>query len=75
MSDELIILDTPDQIEAYRLLAIKSRLKLELLGMRFKDGSTFAYVKRTYGFKGNRQKVYDQYVSMLKEKGVLTDGD
>jgi len=71
MSNKIIVLDTPDQIEAFRLLSIRGRLKLELAGIRFKGGSTFAYVKREFGLRGNRQSVLDQYEKMLRDNGVL----
>jgi hypothetical protein len=67
-----MMIDTPEGIEAYRLLAIKGILKLELAGMRGKI-NTFAAVKREFGFKGSRQFVYEQYVAMLLEKGLLRD--
>jgi hypothetical protein len=67
----MTMVDTPDGIEAFRLLAIKGRLSIELKGLKFKGGSTFAYVKREFGFKGNKQSVYDQYVAMLVERGIL----
>lgn len=70
-SNRLIVIDTPEGIEAYRLLAIRGRLKLELKGIRFRGGSTFAYVKREYGFKGRNASVLEQYEQMLREKGVL----
>ena len=77
-SDGVIVIDTPEGIEAFRLLSIKGRLKLELMGLKFKRGahgsSTFAYVKRTWGFKGNNQKVYEQYVKMLEDNGILKPG-
>ena len=66
-----MMIDTPEGIEAFRLLAIKGRLGMELKGLKFRGGSTFAYVKRMFGFTGNRQKVYDQYIDMLKHRGVL----
>lgn len=73
---DAIILDTPEGIEAFRLLSILGRLRLELKGFQFKrlpgHGSTFSYVKNTWGFKGNKQSVFDQYEAMLKEKGVLS---
>ena len=66
----------PNGVEAFRLLSIHGRLKLELKGLKFRPipgyGSTFSYIKRTYGFKGNKESVLEQYVKMLKEKGVLT---
>ena len=68
------VFDKPNQIEAFRLLSIKGRLSLELKGMRFRI-NTFPQVKREFGFKGNNQKVYDQYCDMLRKKGVLKDGE
>jgi len=66
----MTMIDTPDGIEAFRLLSIRGRLRLELLGMRFRI-NTFPVVKREFGFKGNNQKVFDQYEAMLKERGIL----
>jgi len=63
-------LDTPDQIEAFRLLSIRGRLKLEMLGIKFRV-STFGYVRREFGFKGTRQKVFNQYEAMLRERGII----
>ena len=70
-----VVLDTPSKIEAYRLLVLKAAMKLELVGMRHSSGkSVCADVKRTYGFKakrGDKQAIFDQYCTMLREKGVL----
>jgi hypothetical protein len=66
----MTILTKPSDIEAFRLLSIKGRLSLELKGLRFRI-NTFAAVKREFGFKGNNQKVYDQYIAVLKERGIL----
>lgn len=69
------MITTPEGIEAFRLLSIKGRLKLELAGLKFKRlagySSTFAYVKKEFGLKGNNRSVYDQYIQMLKERGIL----
>ena len=69
----MIICDTPESIEAFRLLAIRGRLKLELRGLKFKGRSLNSSVKRKYGFNGNKQKVLAQFEAMLREKGVLID--
>lgn len=72
----MTMITTPEGIEAFRLLSIKGRLGLELKGMRFSSRrSTFAYVKSEFGFKGNNQKVYDQYIQMLKERGILAQSE
>ena len=71
----MTIADTPENIEAFRLLAIRGRLKLELKGLKFRTipghGSTFSFVKNTWGFKGAKPFVLEQYENMLREKGIL----
>lgn len=59
--------DDKGGIEAFRLLSLKGRLEKEMRGIRFKE-STFGAVRREFGFRGNRQRVYDQYMVMLREK-------
>lgn len=73
MSNELIVCDTKESIEAFRLLAIKGALKLEVIGMRRRGKSVLSIVKQEFGLKGTKEKVYDQYVALLKEKGILVD--
>lgn len=67
----MLVANTPEQINAVGLLGIKFRLKVELAGMKFKGGSTFAAVKKRFGFKGNKQKIYDQFVEYLRKEGIL----
>ena len=67
-----MILDTPEDIQAFRLLQLKGALKLETKGMKMWRGkSAYAMVKEMTGLKGNKQKVYDAYVELLKENGIL----
>jgi len=67
------VINTPEGISAFRLLSIRGRLELELSGLRFKGGSTFVVVKREFNLKGSRQKVYDDYCAMLRERGILSN--
>lgn len=67
----MIIADTPDKINAFRLLSLKGALKLETVGLKRRGKSALSIVKEEFGFKGNTQKVYDQYVAYLKEVGIL----
>lgn len=63
MSDELIICDTPDKIQFFRLLSLRGRLKLEMKGMRFRGRSTTAAaIKKMFGLpKGcANQKALDR---------------
>ena len=57
------VFDTAPQIEAFRLASIEGRLKLELKGIRMPFGrqSTFAVVKKMFGFKGSRERVLAQF--------------
>jgi hypothetical protein len=68
-----MIADTPEKINAFRLLSLKGALKLETVGMKRRGKSALSIVKEEFGFKGNTQKVYDQYVSHLKEIGILVN--
>lgn len=71
----MTVVDTPEGIEAFRLLSIRGRLQLEVKGLSFKripgHGSTTTYVKNTYGFKGNKQKVLEQFEDKLRTEGIL----
>lgn len=58
MPNETTILDTPDQIQFARLATLKAGLKLEQLGLK-KRGQTCYSILRTMGYKGSRQKVYE----------------
>jgi hypothetical protein len=66
-----MMIDTPEGIAAYRMLALRSMLKLEILGMKHSRGSAYATIKREFNLKGNKQRVLDQYETLLREKGIL----
>ena len=61
-----IILDTPDAISFFQMRTQLSALKLEILGMRHSSGkSVYAHIKRTYGLKGTKQSVYEQFAALV----------
>jgi hypothetical protein len=62
---------TGSSIDSFRLLALKGALHLETLGMKRRGTSVFSIVKKEFGFKGSKQSVYDQFVEMLTNTGVL----
>ena len=67
----MIILDKPEQIQMARYLTMRSGLKLEIQGMRLTRGvSCYKLIKDTFGLKGNKQKVLDQFEDLLREAGV-----
>ena len=71
--ENAIVIDTPSGIEVFQLLRLKADLKLEMLGIKHSRGSVYAYIKRMYGLKGNKQKVYEQFVKLCEEKSGLTN--
>ena len=60
--------DTPEQIDAFRVRALRGALKLEVLGMRRGGRSVYSIVKEEFGFKGNKKKVLEQLEAMIKEQ-------
>ena len=57
-------------VDFYRLLTLRSALELEILGMKRRGRSVYAIIKEEFGFRGNKQKVYDQidnYIKKIKE--------
>ena len=57
-----------DKIELFRCLTLKQALKLELMGLKMSRGtSAYAIIKREFNLKGSKQKVYDQYVSIIED--------
>ena len=54
-------------VEFYRLLTLRSALRLEMLGMKNSRRSAYAIIKEEFGFKGNKQKVYDQIDELIQK--------
>ena len=66
-----MIIDTPEKIQAFRLLTLKSMLKLEIAGMTKRGPSAYSIIKKEFGFKGNKQAVLSQYIDHLRALGIL----
>lgn len=56
-----IIIDTPEGIRMYRLLALRSALKLETRGIKMTRYSICKIVRDEFGYKGNKQQVFEQF--------------
>jgi hypothetical protein len=69
--NDTIICDTPEKINAFRLLRLKGALYLETKGMKCRGQSACAQVKAEFGLKGTKVSVLEQFVKILKEKGIL----
>lgn len=71
-TNDTIICNTPETINAYRLLALKGALKLEVIGLKASRGfSAFKVVKAEFGFTGNKASVLAKYEAHLRSIGVL----
>ena len=57
-------------VEFHRLLTLRSALELEILGMGRRGRSVYSIIKEEFGFKGNKEKVYEQidaHIQKIKE--------
>ena len=53
--------------EIFRLITLKHALCLEMLDLKRKGQSAYSIVKKEFGFKGSRKKVYNQLESLIRE--------
>ena len=70
---DIWILDTPEQIHAYRLhvLLIGLETEIKFSGHQLTRGrSCYSRIKSEFNLKGNKQKVYDQFKNLMIEMGV-----
>jgi len=68
--NKTLVLDTPQAIDGFRVRALRSALKLEVLGMTRRGVSVYRMVKEEFGFKGSKQKVLDQLLAYIKEHNI-----
>lgn len=69
--DKTIVLDTPSQIQAFRLLTIRQGLKAEIAGFRLtsRAPSCLSIVKKEFGIKAKTAKealpLFEAYLQTL----------
>ena len=70
--NEMIVADTPEKIERFRLLTLRTALKLETLGMKRSRGSARAMVVKMLRLppKTNAKTAYTAYLNYLAENGI-----
>ena len=64
----MVIADTPEKIELYRMHVLHKMLKLELVGIKMNRGgqpTAYSVIKREFNLKGDRQKVYDAMTEII----------
>lgn len=66
------IIATGDGIVAYRLLALRSMLALEIKGLKHSSGSIASRIRQEFGLKSrNKTKLLAEYEAVLRARGVL----
>ena len=66
-----IVISGKEEVNAFRLLSLKSALSLECKGLKMSRGrSAFSIIKDEFGFKGNKEKVLAQFITHLTNIGV-----
>jgi len=67
---------TGPNVQAFRLLALKNALKLEIMGMKRRlRPSAYAIIKREFKFKGGKKAVFDKFVKHLQLQKILVTND
>lgn len=73
MNNDIQVADTPEKIEAFRLLALKGSLKLEVAGMHRHGRSAYSIVKEKFNLKGSKASVLAQFEAILRDRGILVE--
>jgi len=61
-----MVITNPQDIARYRLLTLRTGLKLEIRGLRVSKGrSCYAIIKQEFGFKGDKASVLEQFEKYL----------
>lgn len=66
-----MMINTPKGIEFFRLMALRSGLKLEIKGMKKRGKSCYQIIKDEFGLKGNKINVYNQFTDYINQQQEL----
>jgi len=61
-----MVITEPNQIMHFRLLALRSGLRLEIKGLRRSGRSFYAIIKKEFDLKGNRESVLKQFDEIIE---------
>ena len=67
----MMIAENKYQIQLYSMLALRARLKLEMVGMKGRGRTAYSLIKEELGIKGDRQKVLNkinEIIQVMKEQ-------
>ena len=65
----MVIADTPQKIELYRMHVLHKMLKLEMMGLKMTkhhQPTAYSVIKKEYNLKGSRQKVWDTFKEIIE---------
>ena len=62
-----MIIDNPNHIQLYKMMAQKQALKLEIYGMKTRGRSAYVLIKEMYGLKGSKQRVLEQFTKIIED--------
>ena len=62
------ILTDPKMIELYQMRTQLSALYLEIKGLKSRGGSMSSFLKKRYGLKGNKVKVYKEFHKIILQR-------
>ena len=65
----MMIADTPQKIELYRMHVLEKMLKLEIRGIKMNKGgqpTAYSAIKKEYNLKGSKQRVWDTFKEMIE---------
>lgn len=60
------LISTSEDINKFRLLTLKSALKLEIVGMRRRGRSAYTIIKQEFNLKGSKTKVLEQFEKLIE---------
>jgi hypothetical protein len=60
-----------EQIQGARALTLRQGLRMELVGMKRRGRSCYSIIKEEFGFKGNKEVVFESFTNLLKARGIL----
>jgi hypothetical protein len=70
----MTVIDNPESLNMYRLLALKGALKMEVYGMRRRGASAFSIIKKETGLKARSAKeLLPLYEDWLEVQEALMD--
>ena len=59
---------TKENINLFRLLSLRSALKLEIVGMKRRGRSAYSIIKEEFGLTGNKKSVLSDLEQLIEQK-------